>query len=243
MASTDNGRINIVARIDTEKLRSDAVESQNILHTIGRTAEQEGNNMDAAFRKVGIAIAGAFTAQKALEFGRSIIDVRKEIEGFEISFRTLLGNKEKADEMFGNIREFAVKTPLQLKDLSSAAQTLLSFNIEEAEIMPMLKSIGDISMGDAQKLQSLTLAFAQMSSTGKLMGQDLLQMINAGFNPLSVIAEKTGKSIGTLKDEMSKGAISADMVKQAFIDVTAEGGKFHGMLEQQSKGIAGSISN
>ena len=243
MASTDNGRINIVARIDTEKLRSDAVESQNILHTIGRTAQQEGDNIDAAFRKVGMTIAGVFTAQKALEFGRSIIDVRKEIEGFEISFRTLLGNKEKADEMFGNIREFAVKTPLQLKDLSSAAQTLLSFNIEEAEIMPMLKSIGDISMGDAQKLQSLTLAFAQMSSTGKLMGQDLLQMISAGFNPLSVIAEKTGKSIGTLKDEMSKGAISADMVKQAFIDVTAEGGKFHAMLEQQSKGIAGSISN
>ena len=243
MASTDNGRINIVARIDTEKLRSDAVESQNILHTIGRTAEQEGNNMDAAFRKVGLAIAGAFTVQKALEFGRRIIDVRKEIESFEISFRTLLGNKEKADAMFSEIRDFAVKTPLQLKDLAGAAQTLLSFNIDEAEIMPMLHAIGDISMGDAQKLQSLTLAFAQMSSAGKLMGQDLLQMINAGFNPLSVIAEKTGESIGTLKDEMSKGAISADMVKQAFIDVTAEGGKFHGMLEQQSKGIAGSISN
>ena len=77
--------------------------------------------------------------------------------------------------------------------------------------MPMLRAIGDISMGDTQKLQSLTLAFAQMSSTGKLMGQDLLQMINAGFNPLSVISEKTGKSIGVLKDEMSKGAISAKM--------------------------------
>lgn len=243
MADSNNGKINIVARIDTEKLRSDASESQGILHSIGRTAQQEGDNIDAAFRKVGMTIAGVFTAQKALEFGRSIIDVRKEIEGFEISFRTLLGNKEKADALFSQIRDFAVKTPLQLKDLSSAAQTLMSFNIEEAEIMPMLRAIGDISMGDTQKLQSLTLAFAQMSSTGKLMGQDLLQMINAGFNPLSVISEKTGKSIGVLKDEMSKGAISAEMVKQAFIDATAEGGKFHGMLEQQSQGIAGSISN
>lgn len=243
MADFNNGKINIVARIDTEKLRSDASESQGILHSIGRTAQQEGDNIDAAFRKVGMTIAGVFTAQKALEFGRSIIDVRKEIEGFEISFRTLLGNKDKADALFSQIRDFAVKTPLQLKDLSSAAQTLLSFNIEEAEIMPMLRAIGDISMGDTQKLQSLTLAFAQMSSTGKLMGQDLLQMINAGFNPLSVISEKTGKSIGVLKDEMSKGAISAEMVKQAFIDATAEGGKFHGMLEQQSQGIAGSISN
>lgn len=243
MAATDNGRMNFQARLDNERLRSDAAESQNILHGIGRAAEQEGNNIDAAFRKVGMTIAGVFTAQKALDFGRSILEVRKEIESFEISFRTLLGNKEKADAMFSQIRDFAAKTPLQLKDLSSAAQTMLSFNIDEADIMPMLRSIGDISMGDTQKLQSLTLAFAQMSSTGKLMGQDLLQMINAGFNPLSVIAEKTGKSIGTLKDEMSKGAISADMVKQAFIDATAEGGKFHGMLEQQSQGIAGSISN
>lgn len=243
MAANDNGRMNFQARLDNERLRSDAAESQNILHGIGRAAEQEGNNIDAAFRKVGMTIAGVFTAQKALDFGRSILEVRKEIESFEISFRTLLGNKEKADAMFSQIRDFAAKTPLQLKDLSSAAQTMLSFNIDEADIMPMLRSIGDISMGDTQKLQSLTLAFAQMSSTGKLMGQDLLQMINAGFNPLSVIAEKTGKSIGTLKDEMSEGAISADMVKQAFIDATAEGGKFHGMLEQQSQGIAGSISN
>lgn len=243
MAANDNGRMNFQARLDNERLRSDAAESQNILHGIGRAAEQEGNNIDAAFRKVGMTIAGVFTAQKALDFGRSILEVRKEIESFEISFRTLLGNKEKADAMFSQIRDFAAKTPLQLKDLSSAAQTMLSFNIDEADIMPMLRSIGDISMGDTQKLQSLTLAFAQMSSTGKLMGQDLLQMINAGFNPLSVIAEKTGKSIGTLKDEMSKGAISADMVKQAFIDATAEGGKFHGMLEQQLQGIAGSISN
>lgn len=243
MATADNGRLRIEARVDTEKLRTDAAEATQILHGIGNSAIREGDNIDAAFRKVGKTIAGAFTAQQVLEFGRSIIDVRKEIEGFEISFRTLLGNKEKADALFSQIREFAVKTPLQLKDLSSAAQTLLSFNIEEAEIMPMLRAIGDISMGDTQKLQSLTLAFAQMSSTGKLMGQDLLQMINAGFNPLSVISEKTGKSIGVLKDEMSKGAISAEMVKQAFIDATAEGGKFHGMLEQQSKGIAGSISN
>lgn len=243
MAANDNGRMNFQARLDNERLRSDAAESQNILHGIGRAAEQEGNNIDAAFRKVGMTIAGVFTAQKALDFGRSILAVRKEIESFEISFRTLLGNKEKADAMFSQIRDFAAKTPLQLKDLSSAAQTMLSFNIDEADIMPMLRSIGDISMGDTQKLQSLTLAFAQMSSTGKLMGQDLLQMINAGFNPLSVIAEKTGKSIGTLKDEMSKGAISADTVKQAFIDATAEGGKFHGMLEQQSQGIEGSISN
>ena len=72
-------------------------------------------------------------------------------------------------------------------------------------------------MGESGKFNSLTLAFSQMSATGKLMGQDLNQMINAGFNPLQTISEKTGKSIATLKDEMSKGAISAEMVQQAFM--------------------------
>ena len=235
--------MNIRIALNNDDLRQKAEESKKIIGTVSGTVEQEAQRMDDAFRKVGMAIAGAFTVQQAVNFGRSILDVRKEIEGFEISFRTLLGNKEKADAMFQSLKEFAVKTPLQLKDLSSAAQTLLSFNINDAEIMPLLKAIGDISMGDSQKLNSLTLAFAQMSSAGKLMGQDLMQMINAGFNPLSVISEKTGKSIGQLKDEMSKGAISAEMVKQAFYDATSEGGKFNGMLESMSKGIAGSIAN
>ena len=98
-------------------------------------------------------------------------------------------------------------------------------------------------MGNAERFNSLALAFAQMSATGRLMGQELLQMVNAGFNPLKTMSETTGKSMETLKDEMSKGAISADMVAKAFEDATAKGGKFNGMLEKQSKGIKGSISN
>lgn len=120
---------------------------------------------------------------------------------------------------------------------------MLGFNIEAEKVIPTLKQIGDISMGDRDRFNSLVLAFSQMSATGKLMGQDLLQMINAGFNPLATISEKTGKSIGQLKDEMSAGAISSEMVAQAFADATAEGGKFHGMLDKQSKGLKGQISN
>lgn len=231
--------MNLGIGLDNSQLRSDASESQNILRSITRTAEQEGASIDAAFRKVGTAIAGAFTAQKVVEFGRSMVEVRKEIESFEISFRTLLGSKEKADQLFGEIRKFAADTPMTLKDLASGAQTLLGFNYEADKVMTTLKALGDISMGDSQRFQSLTLAFAQMSSTGKLMGQDLLQMINAGFNPLSVISEKTGKSIGELKDEMSKGAISSQEVEDAFLAAASAGGKFNGMLDAQSHSMAG----
>lgn len=240
--NTDNGKLNFATGIDNSALQSDAAQARRILRDIGKEAEQEGNRMDAAFRRVGKTIVGVFTVQQAAQFARQIVSVRGEIESLEKSFEILAG-KEYGRRLFNDIKDFAVKTPMQMNDLAKGAQTLLSFNIAAEEVMPTLRALGDISMGDAQRFNSLTLAFAQMSSTGKLMGQDLLQMINAGFNPLSVISEQTGKSIGTLKEEMAAGAISADMIKKAFMDATAEGGKFHGMLETQSKGIQGSISN
>lgn len=240
--NTDNGRLHFATGIDNSTLQSDAAQSRSILQGIGRTAEQEGNKIDAAFNRIGKTIVGVFTVQQAANFARQIVNVRGEIESLQKSFEILAG-KQWGAKLFADIKDFAVNTPMMMNDIAKGAQTLLSFNVAAEEVMPILRAIGDISMGDAQKFNSLTLAFSQMSSTGKLMGQDLLQMINAGFNPLSVIAEKTGKSIGELKEEMSAGSLSADKIKQAFMDATSEGGKFYNMLETQSKGIKGSISN
>lgn len=240
--NTDNGRLNFAAGIDNSGLRADAEQSKNILQSITKTAVQEGDNIDRTFSNIGKTIAGVFTVQQAASFAKKVVEVRGEIESLEKSFEILAG-KTQGKKLFGEIKDFAVTTPMAMGDLAKGAQTLLSFNVAAEDVMPIMRAIGDIAMGDAQKFNSLTLAFAQMQSTGKLMGQDLLQMINAGFNPLSIISEKTGKSIGALKEEMAAGAISADMITQAFMDATSEGGKFHGMMETQSKGIKGSISN
>lgn len=239
----DSQGLYFVSRIDTEQLKHDIEDIKGQLHSIGDKAKQEGQSIDEAFAKIGKTVASVFTIQQVGEFIKNIVGVRQEIESLEISFETLLGDKGKADALFGELRSFAVQTPMMLKDLAQGAQLLLSFNVAAEDIMPTLRAIGDISMGNAQNFQSLTLAFAQMSSTGKLMGQDLLQMINAGFNPLTIIAEKTGKSIAQLKDDMSAGAISSKMVADAFRQATSEGGKFYNMLEKQSKGLRGSISN
>lgn len=209
---------------------------------LGQATREEGVGMSSTFKQVGASIATAFTIGQAGLFAQQVVQVRREIESLEISFRTLLGSEEKASALFGELRDFAVNTPMDLGDLAKGAQTLLGFNVEAERVMPTLKAIGDISMGSAERFGSLTLAFAQTASTGKLMGQDLLQMINAGFNPLTIISEQTGKSIAQLKEEMSQGAISAEMVSRAFEYATAKGGKFHGMLEKQSKGLAGSMA-
>lgn len=243
--------LKFILSVDASQFQSGAQKIVADVHRISDQISAEGRRIDSEFSNMsqnitsmigkGVAAFGSLAALKA--FGSEVIKVRGDIQALETSFEVLLGSKERADALFSEMRSFASSTPMQLDDLATAAQTMLGFNIAAEDVMPMLRSIGDIAMGDATKFQSLALAFSQMSATGKLMGQDLLQMINAGFNPLTEISAKTGKSVGVLKEEMSKGAISADMVADAFKSASAEGGKFGGMLDKQSKTINGAISN
>lgn len=239
---TDGGRLQFSVGLDTRDLARDADEARRILSSVGGTAEQEGEAVDSSFKRIGNAVRGVFTMQAAISFAREVVNVRKEIEGLEISFRTLLGSQQKADELFGSLRRFAAETPMDLKDLAKGAQTMLGFGMAGEEVMPILKAIGDISMGNRDQFNSLTLAFSQATAAGKLMGQDLMQMINAGFNPLTQLSEKSGKSIAELKDEMAAGAISAADLKEAFLGAAAAGGRYHGMLAAQGQGLSGSIA-
>ena len=239
---TDGGRLQFSVGLDTRDLARDADEARRILSSVGGTAEREGEAVDSSFKRIGSAVRGVFTMQAAIGFAREVVNVRKEIEGLEISFRTLLGSQQKADELFGSLRRFAAETPMDLKDLAKGAQTMLGFGMAGEEVMPILKAIGDISMGNRDQFNSLTLAFSQATAAGKLMGQDLMQMINAGFNPLTQLSEKSGKSIAELKDEMAAGAISAADLKEAFLGAAAAGGRYHGMLAAQGQGLSGSIA-
>lgn len=186
--------------------------------------------------------AGVLAGFGLKELGSEIIRVRGQFQQADTAIQTLLGNKEKADALLSKVREYAKISPLEFGDITKATQMMLGFNIEAEKVPGFIKAIGDVSMGESSRFNSLTLAFSQMSATGKLMGQDLNQMINAGFNPLSVMAEKTGKSVAQLKEEMSKGAITAEMVQQAFIDATSEGGKFFNMSQNAAKTINGQLS-
>lgn len=163
-------------------------------------------------------------------------------EQVQVAFDVLIGNKDASGKLLSEIKQFGMLTPYMTEDLQESAKMMLSFGIASEKIMPNLKALGDIAMGDKNKMNALTLAFSQMTSTGKLMGQDLLQMINAGFNPLTEISRTSGKSVAVLKDEMSKGKITAEMVTRAFYSATQAGGQFYGMTEKMGQSKAGKWS-
>lgn len=188
------------------------------------------------------AVSAGFIALKLKDLAMDSIKTAAEFEQLGVSFRVMTGSAQAGQALTDSIIELAAKTPLTTDALAKNAQTMLSFGESAENIIPNLKMLGDIAGGDTQRMQSLTLAFSQVGSQGKLMGQDMLQMVNAGFNPLQVISEKTGKSMSQLKKEMSEGAISFNDVRQAMADATSTGGRFYGLMNEQSKTLNGLLS-
>ena len=201
--------------------------------------DNSSQNLSFSIAKL-IGMLGGTYALKSLY--NQMVAIRSQFQAADVAIQTMLGSKEKADALLMQVREYAKISPLEFGDITAATKMMVGFNIEAEKVPRYIQAIGDISMGNKQNFNSLTLAFSQMSATGKLMGQDLLQMINAGFNPLTEMANQTGKSVSQLKEEMSKGAISAEMVQEAFIKATSEGGKFFQMSEKGSQTIQGQLS-
>lgn len=150
--------------------------ARTLAGTVGKTGKFVGGAMLGAFTAIG---AGA------MKLGKSFVDMGKNynmsMENYMANFSTLLGGMDKAQQKMQFISKYAAETPFEMRDIAEAQKTLLAFNVESEQSEKVLKMLGDVSLGDSQKFNALALVFGQMSSTGRLMGQDLLQISNCRF--------------------------------------------------------------
>lgn len=186
--------------------------------------------------------AAGFAAIKLKDYAQYAIQTAGAFEQLGISFRVMTGSAQIGQQLTDAIIELGAKTPMTAQQLSKTAQLLLSFGESAENIIPDLELLGDITGGEVNRFNMLSLAFAQVGASGKLMGQDLLQMVNAGFNPLQIMSQTTGKSMGQLRKEMEDGSITFQMVRQAMADAASEGGRYFGLMEQQSNSLNGRLS-
>lgn len=201
-----------------------------------------GGAMSSAGGRVSSAIGGTMGTIAALGAGAAVAGMMSLAAGAEqtaIAFEVLLGSAEKSKAMIDAMRALDMKTVFGMRELSESAKMMLNFGVAGEEVVPILSMITDIAAGDSQKLEGMTRAFGQMSGAGRLMGQDLNQMINAGFSPLQEISKRTGESMAVLKKRMEDGNVSVAEVKQAFVDATSAGGRFAGMNDRMSQTTAG----
>lgn len=190
-----------------------------------------------SLEKIGASIASGFAGMKVFD----AFKLASSAEQAAVAFEVLTGSVAESAKLLEEMRTLAAATPLNFAGLQENAKVMLAFGVSVKDVMANLETLGDISGGNSEKMKSLTLAFSQSAAAGRLMGQDLLQMVNAGFQPLEEISKKTGKSMAELKKEMEAGLISFDMVREAFIAATEEGGRFYKMMDKQATTLAGSI--
>ena len=171
-------------------------------------------------------------SSKLAEVVKSGVDYNATMESYLTNFKVMLGSEEAAATKLSEIRKMAASTPFSLDDLTSGTQTLLQFGIVADDTTGVLQRLGDISLGNAEKLQTLTRAYGKMSSAQKVTLENVNMMIDAGFNPLNQICDATGESMSDLYKRISDGKVSFSELEAAVEAATSQGGQFYnGMLE------------
>lgn len=206
--------------IDMRQIRRANAEIQQLEQRRDRLENSGRSNGGAMFKRLalggllGAAALGGYSLKQGMD---------RQMAG--TSFNVMAGAKDGA-KLHKDLMGFATDT-IYGNEVFGEAKTMLGFGVAAKNIMPSMKMLGDVAMGDVEHMKSLSLAFAQSASAGKLTGQDLLQYVNAGFNPLQAISEKTGRKMADLRKDMEKGKISFQDLAGAFEYATGPMGRFH----------------
>ena len=228
-----------------------AIKSMEKLDKNAEKVDKQSNKLSGTFSKVGSVGAKAFSATAIAVGGVASALVgligygakfNAEIEQYQTSFEVMTGSAEEASKLVEDLKKMGAETPFELSDLAETTQLLMNYGFEAEEAKDRLKMLGDISQGSAEKMNRIAMAYGQMSSAGKVQLEDIKQMIEAGFNPLTEISETTGESMASLYDRISKGTLSIDEITASMQRSTAEGGKYFQSMEKQSKTVNGQIS-
>ena len=190
----------------------------------------------------GLSPMGAFTAgaagfvagQQTLQFAKDSVTAYMNLRDQLVNLEVVMGSERGAKDMFHKLRQIAVASNMTSDAVMRSAVTMAQFGVSTDLIAPSMLRLSEISSGNADRLQSLSIALGQVAAAGRLTGQETLQFVNAGFSPLQEIARTTGKSMVQLRKDMEAGLISFDQVIGSLVSVTAEGGRFFGMIDKKS---------
>ena len=195
----------------------------------------------ATAAKVGTAAIGA-ASTAIVALGKIGLDYNSQMEQYTTNFTTMLGSQEAAVQKVEELKKFAASTPLSMDDLAKGTQTLLAFGVESENSTGILRQLGDIALGDADKMQRLSTAFGKATAAGKLSGDTVQQMIDAGWNPLIQISQTAGETMEETQKRMSAGKISVEELQAAMEAVTSGTGQFAGGMEAASHTTQGLMS-
>ena len=165
------------------------------------------------------------------------------LEQQTVAFKVLLGSEEKAVKLLKELTEFSSVTPLSLEDLTGAARQLLAFGEPEEKLLTTLRRVGDVASGVGAGIKEIAELYGKMRVQGQLMAEDINQLTGRGINVITEFANQLGVSERQVKKLGSTGKLHFSNLERAFENLTREGGKFGGLLEDQSQTLTGLLSS
>jgi tape measure domain-containing protein len=164
------------------------------------------------------------------------------MENLVAQFELFTGSAAKANELIADLRKIAVESPLEMTDMAEGARNLLTYGVSAAQTAKIVEQLSEVSAGSAERFGRITYAFGQIASIGRLMGTELRQLTEAGFNPLEYIGRRTGETMIQLRKRMEDGGIAIGEVEQALTDATSAGGRFYGLNAKMAQTFSGRVS-
>lgn len=193
-------------------------------------------------KKMKTLITGFIAAYGGKKLWDLLIGSNAEMEQYTTSLEVMLGSASKASAMIEKMREFAAKTPLTLENVISGGLLLMSYGVDESNLIDTMTKLGDLASGNAEKMDRITLAYGQMLAKGKVTGEELRQMAEAGVPLQTALAESIGVTGEEFSKMVSAGKVGIDDLNKAITGLTTGNGKFAGMMEKQSQTMQGMLS-
>lgn len=209
----------------------------------GTAFVREGGMIDDALTKIAAGVAGAFAVDKIKDFVMEVVNVRGQFQQLEVAFKTMLGSGEKASKLMNQLVRTAATTPFDLQSVAQGAKQLLAYGTAAEDVNDTLIKLGDIAAGLSLPLGDLVYLYGTTVTQGRMFTQDMRQFMGRGIPMAEEIAKVMGVAEQEVAGLVTAGKVTADVFKKAIDGMAAEGGKFGGLMEAQSKTITGQISN
>ena len=233
------------ARTRAAQLKTEQIDLKNGLkNTTNELKKQKAgvSGVSDEMKKMKTLITGFIAAYGGKKLWDLLIGSNAEMEQHTTSLEVMLGSASKASAMIEKMRDFAAKTPLTLENVISGGSLLMSYDVDESNLIDTMTKLGDLASGNAEKMDRITLAYGQMLAKGKVTGEELMQMTEAGVPLQTALAESIGVTGEEFSKMVSKGEVGIDALNKAITGLTTGNGKFAGMMEKQSQTMQGMLS-
>lgn len=233
------------ARTRAAQLKTEQIDLKNGLkNTTNELKKQKAgvSGVSDEMKKMKTLITGFIAAYGGKKLWDLLIGSNAEMEQHTTSLEVMLGSASKASAMIEKMRDFAAKTPLTLENVISGGSLLMSYGVDESNLIDTMTKLGDLASGNAEKMDRITLAYGQMLAKGKVTGEELMQMTEAGVPLQTALAESIGVTGEEFSKMVSKGEVGIDALNKAITGLTTGNGKFAGMMEKQSQTMQGMLS-